>query len=444
MSMKEIQAWLEKNNILDVECLVPDIAGNARGKIIPADHFVNEEGMRLPESLFVQTVNGDWSDDWDELVDGVEPDIVMSPDAATLRIVPWEKSTAQIIHDDNAQLEESLLCRSVLKRVLALYDKEGWQPIVAPEMEFYLVAKNTDSNQAIEPPVGRSGRRETACLSYSVEAVNEFGKLFDDMYRHCEVMGLDVDTLIHESGTSQYELNFKHGNPLQLADEVFTFKRLLRETAIEYDVYATFMAKPMDEQAGSAMHIHQSIVDLEGNNIFAGEQAGEYTEAFYHYIGGLQKYLRKATALFAPNVNSYRRFMRDNSAPINLQWGVDNRTVGLRVPISNRSGTRVENRLPGADANPYIAMAVTLACGYLGMKEQLKPTDRIDGSAYDENFDIPRNLEYALRLLDGCDELKDILGERFIKAYSSIKAKEYDDFASVITPWEREHLLRNV
>nr|WP_123713345.1 glutamine synthetase family protein [Sinobacterium caligoides] len=442
--MLEIKSWLEKNKILDVECLVPDITGNARGKIIPADHFVNEEGMRLPESLFVQTVNGEWSDNWDQLVDGVEPDIVMYPDVKSLRKVPWETATAQIIHDDVDQQETSILARSVLKRVLALYEAEGLKPIVAPEMEFYLVAKNIDPNQSVEPPVGRSGRRETACLSYSVEAVSEFGPLFEEMYRHCDVMGLDVDTLIHEAGTAQYELNFKHGDPLTLADEVFTFKRLLRETAMRHDVYATFMAKPMDEQSGSAMHIHQSIEDLQGDNIFAGEKAGEYTEAFNHYIGGLQKYLRKATALTAPNVNSYRRFMRDNSAPINLQWGVDNRTVGLRVPIANRRGTRIENRLPGADANPYIAMAVTLACGYLGMKEKLTPTEAITGSAYDEDFDIPRNLEYALRLLQSCDALKEVLGERFVKSYISIKEKEYEDFFSVITPWEREHLLRNV
>ncbi len=209
-------------------------------------------------------------------------------------------------------------------------------------------------------------------------------------------------------------------------------------------MYATFMAKPMRREPGSAMHIHQSVVEREsGRNVFSDED-GEPSRLFLSHIAGLQKYLPEAMALVAPNVNSYRRITRYLAAPINLQWGYDNRTTGLRVPVSSPESRRVENRLAGADANPYLAIAASLACGYLGMMEGLEPSQPIAGSAYDMSFDLPRSLDAALDALRNSDKMQEILGADFIKAFVAVKESEVSTFLQVISSWEREYLLLNV
>jgi glutamine synthetase len=332
----------------------------------------------------------------------------------------------------------------VLKHILDLYAKEGLTPVIAPEMEFYLVERNTNPDMALKPPLGRSGRPETARQSYSIDAANEFEPFVEDMYAYGEAMGLDIDTLIHESGAAQLEVNFIHGNALDLADQVFTFKRMVREVALKHNIYATFMAKPMATEPGSAKHIHQSIISTaDGNNIFATKE-GEYSQAFYHYLGGLQKYTPFVMSFFAPNVNSYRRFTREVSAPINLHWGFDNRTTGLRVPDANARNYRIENRFPGADVNPYLSIAATLACGYLGMKNKIEPTAPHEGNAYEEELALPRTLEEALRGLQEDKDVFELFGEKFIQLYTSIKLVEFEEFNQVISSWEREHLLLNV
>ena len=445
--MNYINAWFKEHRITEVECLIPDMTGNARGKIIPADKFCKEQGMRLPEMLFIQTVTGDWPDD-ESMVDPREIDMVLRPDPNTLRLVPWTADpTAQVIHDcylrDGSPVD--IAPRSVLKRVLAEYTKRGWQPVVAPELEFYLVQRNTDPDYPLEPPVGRSGRPERARQSYGIDAVNEFDPLFEDIYDYCEAQQLDIDTLIHESGAAQMEINFLHGEALSLADQVFLFKRTVRETAMRHDMYATFMAKPFEDEPGSAMHIHQSMIDsATGENLF-GSPDGGMSELFRHYIGGLQAYLPAAMSFFAPNVNSYRRIARHESAPINADWGTDNRTVGLRVPFASASARRVENRVGGADANPYLALAATLACGLLGIIEGIEPRAEQKGSAYELPFGLPRSIEDSLQNLEHAPEsLHDLLGKRFVHAYAAIKRKEYETFFRVISSWEREFLLLSV
>ncbi|UTW10818.1 glutamine synthetase family protein [Marinobacterium rhizophilum] len=447
--MDRIETFLQQHSISEIECLVPDMTGNARGKFLPTRKFIAEQTARLPESILIQTVTGDWSREHDELVDPADRDMVLRPDPTSLRLAPWAKEpTAQLIHDcyDIQGQLHPLATRSVLRRVLALYEAEGLTPVVAPEVEFYLVQRNLDPDYELKAPVGRSGRSESARQSYSIDAVNEFDPIIDTLYRYCQAQQLDVDTLIHESGAGQMEINFKHGDALLLADQVFTFKRTLRETALQHDIYATFMAKPMEHEPGSALHIHQSLLDVRsGQNIFA-QADGSLSDALYHYLGGLQKYVPAAISFFAPNVNSYRRFVPDIAAPINLQWGLDNRTTGLRVPSSSPESTRVENRFAGADANPYLAIALSLACGYLGLKEQLQPSAPSQGSAYDANsrVEIARTLEEGLRLLSDCKPLQAILGERFVRAYVAVKLAEYEAFNKVISSWEREHLLLRV
>ena len=311
------------------------MAGIARGKIMPAEKFAEDEGMRLPESIFLQTVTGDYPPDTDKAMSPAEIDIILKADPKTVRRVPWAaEPTAQVIHDcfysDGRRV--GMAPRGVLRHILDMYANRGWEPVVAPELEFYLVEPNIDADYPLKPPVGRSGRAEPGRQSYSIAAVNEFDPLFDDMYQFCEDQDIEIDTLIHEDGAAQMEINLLHGNALDLADQAFLFKRTAREAALRHKMYATFMAKPHAKEPGSAMHIHQSIVDTKTRkNIFSNPD-GTPTALFFSHIAGMQKYLPAAMALLAPNVNSYRRISRFQLAPINVQWGYDNRTAGLRVP----------------------------------------------------------------------------------------------------------------
>ncbi|RZZ86862.1 glutamine synthetase family protein [Pseudoxanthomonas winnipegensis] len=443
-----LRRWLKERRITEVECLVPDITGIARGKIIPADKFSHDYGTRLPEGIFATTVTGDYPDDYYELTSPSDSDMFLRPDPGTVRMVPWAADpTAQVIHDCWTKDGEphDLAPRNVLRRVLKAYEEAGLQPVVAPELEFFLVQKNTDPDFPLLPPAGRSGRPETARQSYSIDAVNEFDPILDLMYDYCDAMELDVDTLIHESGAAQLEVNFTHADALSRADQVFLFKRTMREAALRHGIYATFLAKPMENEPGSAMHIHQSLLDRRtGANVFAGRELGKERKTFLHYMGGLQKYAPMTMAFFAPNVNSYRRLAIGQVAPINVQWGYDNRTCGLRVPKDTLENTRVESRFAGSDANPYLAMAATLACGLLGLQEKLQPTRPLASSAQDIGFELPRSLGEALDELEGCAPLRALLGERFVRAYISVKRKEYETFFRVISSWEREFLLLNV
>jgi glutamine synthetase len=444
-AQSQAEAWMLDHRIDEVEAVIPDMAGVPRGKFFPARKFLRQP-LRLPESVFLQGITGDYGEVLGDLYD-IDPDLHLQPDYTTLRLVPWtNEPTASVIVDCYRRNSEPLnhAPRQVLKRILDLYSERGWKPVIAPEVEFYLVKRNTDPDYPLEAPVGRAGRKETAGRMYSIESVNEFDPIIEDIYDYCEVMEIDADSLSHEDGAGQLEVNFLHGDPLELADQVFLFKRVAREAAFKHGIYATFMAKPMEGQPGSALHLHQSVVDAKtGENLFS-EADGSISSLFRSFIGGLQKYVPQALILFGPYVNSYRRFTRYLAAPINVQWGYDNRTVGLRVPDSDPANRRVENRIPGADVNPYLAIAASLACGYMGMAEQLTPTEPLSSSAYRLEQGLARDLFAALDMMEACAPLHEIFGPSFIEIFCAIKRVEHENFFEVISPWEREHLLLNV
>ena len=446
----QLSTWLKQHQITEVECIVSDLTGIARGKISPTNKFLAEGGMRLPESVLLQTVTGDFVEDeiYYDLLDEADIDMFCRPDPEAIFLVPWAiEPTAMVIHDtyDKRGNPVELSPRNVLKRVLRLYTQKGWTPIVAPEMEFYLTKRSSDPDFPLEAPIGRSGRPESGRQSFSIDAANEFDPLFEDVYDWCEAQGLDLDTLIHEDGPAQMEINFRHGDALTLADQITVFKRTMREAALKHNVAATFMAKPITDEPGSAMHIHQSVVDSEsGRNIFVNED-GSMSELFLNYIGGLQKYIPKVLPMFAPNVNSFRRFLPDTSAPVNVEWGEENRTAGLRVPPSSPEAMRVENRLPGADANPYLAIAASLLCGYLGMVEKIEPSAPVQGRAYERrSLRLPITIEDALAAMENCEVLEQYLGRKFVQGYVAVKRTEHENFKRVISSWEREFLLLSV
>ena len=449
-SYSDMDLYLNEKRVTESECLVPDLTGVARGKILPRTKFTEERGMRIPEAVLGMTVTGNYPTGdaaYERAISALDRDMILKADPATITIVPWAADpTGQVIHDcffaDGTLVD--FAPRSVLRRVLKLYAERGWSPVVGPELEFYLTAQNMDPNEPLKSPIGRSGRAETSRQIYSIDAVNEFDPLFEDIYDYCDLMQLDVDTLIHEIGAGQMGIDFLHGDPLGMADNVFYFKRTLREAALKHNMYATFMAKPMANEPGSAMHVHQSVMELEtGQNLFSNPD-GSPSKAFYHYIGGLQRYMPSAMALAAPYVNSYRRIVRHTYAPVNVQWGMDNRTVGFRVPNSRPADRRIENRVIGADANPYVALAMTLACGYLGLKNKIRPKPEMRGDAYLAPYTLPRSLGEALDWLRRETDLHEVLGAGFITVYTEVKELEFEEFMKVISPWEREHLLLHV
>jgi glutamine synthetase len=449
MTTKNFEDWLTQRDIDEVECLVPDMSGTARGKILPASKFVKgaeARGLRIPEDIFILTVTGRYSLKTDA-TDQASIDVYMHPDPDTIRIVPWyDNPTAEVICDcfyvDDRPVD--IAPRYVLQRVVELYHENGWRPIVAPELEFYLVKKNLDPDYPLESPVGRSGRAEKMGQAYGIDAANNFDAIVDDVYDFCEKQEIDIDTISHESGPAQLEINFNHGDPVALADQVFLFKRTVRQAALKHDVYATFMAKPHAEEPGSSMHIHQSVVELKTGKTLFGGPAGKPSKLLLNHIGGLQRYMAAAMPFFAPNVNSFRRLVPGSDAPTNTHWGIDNRTAPLRVPASDAANLRVENRVPGADANPYLAIAASLACGWLGMTQRIKPTEPIEGSAYRYAHTLPLHLVDALNKLGHSRPLKQLFGERFIDAFYGVKEEEMEQYRRVISSWEREFLLLNV
>jgi glutamine synthetase len=439
----DIHAFLNQHRIHEVECVIPDMTGIARGKILPRDLFLAAGQMRLPKSVLLNTVNGQQPDNG-PYVGETDPDMVCMPDLATVRLVPWAaEAVAVVIHDcqDFDGTPVQISPRAVLRRVTQLYADRGWRPVVAPEMEFYLVARQQNPHEPLQPPIGRSGKPEAGRQSYSIDAVNDFDPFFLELSNFCVAHRLGVETLIHEAGAGQMEINFSHGDPMDLADRVFLFKRTVRETALRHGIFATFMAKPMEMEPGSAMHIHQSIVDAQtGRNVFTAEGGGE-TALFRHCIAGMQRYVPLVMPMLAPYVNSYRRLSRLMSAPINVQWGYDNRTCGIRVPNSGPEDRRVENRVPGVDVNPYLAMAATLACGYLGMVEKREPTLPMQGSAWQHDHDLPHHLEDAIERMRGCSAMSELLGPQFVNAFLAVKELEHTTYSRVISSWEREHLM---
>jgi glutamine synthetase len=333
--------------------------------------------------------------------------------------------------------------RSLLKNVVARYTAQGLTPVVAPEIEFYLTAPNADPTQALQAPAVRGGRAEVGQSAFSLNMLNELAPFWDEFRAALRILGVQADTWIHEVGPTQYEINLQHGDPVAVADQAFLFKYAAKEIALKHGLNAVFMAKPISGAAGSSMHLHQSVVDAIGRNIFSHEDGSE-APCFQHFIGGLQTYLPDLMLVFAPFTNSYRRYVAGSQAPVNLQWGYDNRTTALRVPASHPAARRVENRVAGADANPYLALAASLAAGLAGMDEQLVPTPPIRDSGYDHARTLARSLPEAMAQMAASASARRLLGDSFVTGYTAVKGVEYDSYQNEISAWERRFLLPQV
>ena len=454
--MKEnFEKWLNDHSITEVECLVPDLGGIARGKILPTKKFIQgleNDSHRLPQSVFIQTISGGYATEDEELpVDVYNPtdiDVILRPDFSTIRSVPWyEDPTAQVICDavnlNGTHVINS--SRSVLKKILKLFDELGYEPIVSPEVEFYLVKPNPDSDYPLEVPIGQSGREETGKQAFGIDAVNEFDNLFEDVYNFCEDQNIEIDTINHESGSAQMEINFQHGDPLELADQVFLFKRTLRQAAIKHKLYATFMAKPMENQPGSSLHLHQSLIRKKNKKNVFFSKTSTISNLMKNYIAGLQTYTPNLMPIHAPNINSYRRLFATWDAPRNTNWGLGNRSCGFRIPSNEEHSMRIENRISGAATNPYLVFAANLAAGYLGIKNKLKPTPETKKSVFGKDkSSLPKNVEEAILLFENDEHINEVFNQKFIRTIAAIRRVENQAYLKVVSSWEREFLLLNV
>ena len=452
---ENFQNWIKENSITEVECLVPDLGGIARGKILPSNKFLKgmeNDSHRLPQSVFIQTISGGYANEEEDLPNDVynptDIDVILRPDFNTIRNVPWyEDPTAQVICDA-VNLNGSTVInssRSVLKKIIKQFNDLGYQPIVSPEVEFYLVKPNPDSDYPLEVPIGQSGREEKGKQAFGIDAVNEFDNLFEDVYNYCEQQNIEIDTINHESGSAQMEINFQHGDPLELADQVFLFKRTLRQAAIKHKLYATFMAKPIENQPGSSLHLHQSLLNTKNKkNVFFNNK-NTISNLMKNYIGGLQEFTPKLMPIHAPNINSYRRLFATWDAPRNTNWGTGNRSCGFRIPSNEEYSMRIENRISGSDTNPYLVIAANLAAGYLGIKNKIKPSAETKKSVFGQKqSSLPTTMEEAISLFEKDEQINEVFNQKFVRTIAAIRKVENQAYLKVISSWEREFLLLNV
>ncbi len=426
----------------EIECVTPDLNGVPRGKVMTGEGFLSGRRLQLARGVLLQCVMGGYPPA--RFYGSDDGDLALVADPRQVHPLPWSETPRALAICDGVELDgqpSPLSTRCLLKDVVRRYAEHGWQPVVATELEFFVFAPNPDPHQGFLAPVGLDGRREEGCSAFSVSSNNGLRPFFDEVYRCMAALGLPRDTFMHEMGVSQFEINLWHGDPLLLADQTFLFKHMLKEVALKHGLTVICMAKPLAKTPGSSMHIHQSVVEQgSGRNLFS-DANGEASAAFRHFIGGQQAALADFTLLFAPHVNSYHRLCNPYASPNNACWSHDNRAAGLRVPASGPEARRLENRLPGADANPYLAIAASLAAGLHGLEHELAPSEAIQGE-----FEVPDTLSLPSTMFDALTRLKrsrlarDLFGHEFIEGYIASKTMELSSFLDEITPWERRIL----
>ena len=426
----------------EIECVTPDLNGVPRGKVMTAEGFLEGRRLQLARGVLLQCMMGGYpaarfygSDDGD---------LALSAEPTQIHRLPWADTPRALAICDADELDggsSGLSTRGLLKQVIARYAAHGWQPVVATELEFFVFARNADPLQPFQPPQGLDGRREDGGSAFSVSSNNGLRPFFREVYQCMAALGLPRDTFMHEMGVSQFEINLLHGDPLLLADQTFLFKHLLKEVALKHGLSVVCMAKPLAHTPGSSMHIHQSVVEQgSGQNIFSAAD-GQATPAFYQFIAGQQAAMADFTLFFAPHVNSYQRLCHPYASPNNACWSEDNRAAGLRIPASAPVARRVENRLPGADANPYLALAASLAAGLYGMEQRLQPSAPIQGEfEVPDELALPCTMHAAIERLKRSDLALELFGKEFIEGYIASKTMELTSFFDEITPWERRVL----
>lgn len=440
-----------------VECSVGDFSSVARGKRVHRADFVAMAGCKLPSVVLGLTLTAGESDEvFGPLLPTSYVDVNLVPDAATLRLRPGRPHEAAVLCEPSGPLYSAryereidaaeISPRAALRSVLARFERAGLQAQVAPELEMFLLGRRElEGLSRLEAAAGRPGALalERCCEAYSLERTGHFEAYFDELYAGCEALGIPVNGHAHESAWSQYEVNFRHGEPLAQADAVFRFKRLAREVAARHGFLASFAPKPFLDQPGTGMHWHFSVQRRAAGagawpHLFAAVD-GRSSDELGHFIAGLQQHAAAAMAFFAPYDMSYDRIALSDASPSHACWGHEDRSCAFRIPSSGASSRRVENRLPGGDANPYLTVAATLGLGLLGLEQGTRP---VDGSG--EALALPRTLPAALDALDASAALRSLLGDPLVDCFVALKRHESTQRNALADPreqWDLAHLV---
>ena len=448
--VQHARAFFEAHPEIEVlEAFIVDVNGQLRGKWVPVSSAekVMKGTLRFPSSSFSLDM---WGNEVPASGLGAvigDSDGVCIPVPETLGVVTWSRRPmAQMLLGMNDP--DGTPCfadpRQVLARVIDRYEARGWRPVVASELEFHLIDRELDQGRPVPPRSPSTGRRLSARAVYSVGELEDFEDLWSDMTKAFEAQGIPADTSISEYGVAQYEINLRHlPNALMAADHSLLMKRAVKGVARRRGLDATFMAKPFAEDSGNGLHVHFSILDEKGRNLFAAGD-GEGTRRLRHVMGGLLATMRDTMALCSVNANSFRRFVEGAFAPTAATWGWDNRNTALRVPDSEPDGTRIEHRVAGADAEPHLVIAAVLAGALHGIENGIDPGEPVEGIAMpDDAPRLPVSWADALDAFESSDFIGEHFGERFRKIFSATKRQEKAKFEAVITTLEYETYLRD-
>ncbi|MEA2778831.1 MAG: glutamine synthetase [Rhodospirillaceae bacterium] len=447
--VEEVEAFLRANpDIEAAEIFVTDPTGVARGKLLRAADLrrIYREGRPLPCSIMSLDITGEDVEETGLVWDAGDADMLAWPIAGTLKRASWMATpTAQVLlslHELDGQPYVADP-RHILAGVVDRLKRDGLTPVVAAELEFYVVDPARGTDGRLQPPkTPATGRRLDRIDVYSVTEIEEFAPFIAELYASAKAMGLPAETLISEYAPGQLEVVLRHRpDALQAADEAILWKRLVRGVSTRHGLIATFMAKPYSGRAGSGFHIHASLADEAGGNLFAAEDPSG-TPLLRHAIAGLLGTIGDGMAVFAPNANSYRRFQATSYAPIARTWGVNNRSVALRIPTGAPETRHLEHRVAGADANPYLAIAAVLAGMHKGIIEKLDPGPATVGNGYAQaNAELPNDWPTALRLLRDSTFLQDYFGKRFVEIFHAIKSAECRRFNAQVSELDLDWYL---
>jgi glutamine synthetase len=431
-----------------VDAVLADLLGVLRGKRLPiagaAPLF--QSGMQIPHSIYLMDAHGEMTNPLGRGFGDGDPDGSAWPIPGTITPV-WTGAVprAQMLMSlrDAQGTPDPAEPRAALARVLEHFTDLKLTPVTALELEFYLIDLAREPNGAPQPPLDpRSGVREQVASVYGMDDLDRYQGFLTSLSQAAVLQRVPVSATSKEYAPGQFEANLKHQtDALFAADHAVFLKQIIRASALANGFEATFMAKPYADRAGTGLHIHMSLIDESGRNVF-DNGTPEGSPMLHHAIGGLQALMVESMAMFAPNANSYRRFQPDMFAPVNRRWGVNNRSVGLRVPAGPEEARRVEHRVAGADANPYFALAAVLAGVHYGLARKIDPGAPATGNvSRSPDLALPFNIEDALAKLEHASALASYVGEETLTLYRETKRIEARRLDRIIPPAEYDWYL---
>lgn len=437
-------SWLHDNpHIHSVRAVACDLNAQARGKRVPRRfaHKLEDEGTRFPFSVLNLDIWGEDIEDSPLVFDTGDADGILLPTDRGYVPMPWLETPTALLplwmfHDDGRPFAGDP--RHALNAVVARYTAKGLTPVVATELEFYLI---DDSRRVLRvPPSPRSGKRRAGAETLAMRQLDAFDQFFTQLYDACEAMDIPADTAISEAGLGQFEINMMHQpDALKAADDAWLFKLLVRGLARKHGFAASFMAKPYPDYAGNGLHTHFSVLDQAGKNIF-DDGSPKGTATLRHAIAGLLAATPASMLIFAPHANSYDRLVPGAHAPTGLAWAYENRTAAIRVPSGPPVARRIEHRIAGGDINPYLMLAVVLGAALAGIEDANEPSAPITGNAY--ALDLPQTPETwaeAIARFESDPWIKRLLPKELIQNLLLTKKQELTD-VSELTDAERMDL----